>query len=284
MDALWISPAVERLVELALEEDLGRGDVTTELTVPAGTTGQARLESRQRAVLCGVELFAFVLRRAARQPVEVEFLCQDGAALEPGMTAARVRGQASDLLRGERTALNFVQRLSAVATHTRDFVAVAAAHGGTTQIVDTRKTTPGFRALEKYAVRTGGGRNHRADLGSGILIKDNHVVAAGGVRAAVERARAGAPHGLKVECEVKSLAELEEALSAGAELVLLDNMSLDDVREGAHRAHARGARVEVSGGITLERLAALCQAGVDIISSGALTHSVKAVDLALEFE
>jgi nicotinate-nucleotide pyrophosphorylase (carboxylating) len=196
--------------------------------------------------------------------------------------AARIEGPAGSILVGERTALNFLQRLSGVATLSRAFADAVAGTG--VRVVDTRKTTPGFRVLEKAAVLAGGCANHRFDLGSGVLIKDNHIAAVGSVRAAVERARQRAPHGLRVEVEVDTLDQLDEALAAGAEVVLLDNMSVDAVRDAVARAHARGALVEVSGGITLDTAPAYARCGVDLISVGALTHSARAVDFGLDVD
>jgi nicotinate-nucleotide pyrophosphorylase (carboxylating) len=183
---------------------------------------------------------------------------------------------------GERTALNFVQRMCAVATRARAFVDAVPA-GCATRITDTRKTTPGLRAVERYAVRVGGAHNHRDNLGAAVLIKDNHVAACGGVRAAIERARAAAPHTAKIECEVDTLAQLDEALAAGADIVLLDNMQTAMVLEAARRARGR-ALLEASGGVTLERVAELARAGVGVISVGALTHSIVAADVGLDFE
>ena len=183
---------------------------------------------------------------------------------------------------GERVALNFVQRMSGVATLTRAYVDALPA-GAKTRITDTRKTTPGLRALERYAVRVGGGRNHRDDLGAGVLIKDNHIAACGGVEPAIERARAAAPHGAKIECEVDTLDQLEEALSAGADIVLLDNMPTATVAEAVRRTRGR-ALLEASGGITIERARELAQTGVDVLSVGALTHSTRATDIGLDFE
>jgi nicotinate-nucleotide pyrophosphorylase (carboxylating) len=192
-----------------------------------------------------------------------------------------VRGPAAPILMAERTALNFLQRLSGVATFARQFARAVA--GTRARIVDTRKTTPGFRALEKAAVRAGGCGNHRFDLGSGILIKDNHIAACGSIGEAVRRARAAAPHTLRIEIEVGDMVELDEALVAGADVVLLDNFAPDDVPEAARRAHARDVLVEVSGGVTLTTAPVLARIGVDLISPGALTHSARAVDIALDF-
>ena len=275
----WLSPAISALIDLALEEDLGRGDVTSEAIFPdPAARGQGRIVAKAPIVLCGVEVAREVFRRVDAR-VAFAARAADGDRLDRGRTAIEVEGPVRALLGAERTALNFLQRLSGVATLTRRFV--DAVIGTRAIVVDTRKTLPGWRALDKRAVACGGGRNHRADLGSGVLIKDNHVAAAGGVRAAVERARAAAPHPLRIEVEVTTVAELDEALAAGAEIVLLDNMAAPDVAHAVARIAGR-ARVEVSGGVTLETVRAFAEAGADLISVGALTHSAPAVDLSLE--
>ncbi|MCA9680459.1 MAG: carboxylating nicotinate-nucleotide diphosphorylase [Kofleriaceae bacterium] len=272
-----------RLIELALDEDLGRGDVTTSSTVGGdGPAVVAEMNARRQLVVFGVDIAAAVFHRVDPR-IAIERRVQDGALVEPGDVLLIARGPAATVLAAERTALNFVQRLSGVATMARRYAAAVA--GTRARVVDTRKTTPGWRVLEKAAVLAGGCANHRFDLGSGVLIKDNHIVACGGVRAAVTAARARAPHPLRIEVEVTDLAELAEALDAGAEVVLLDNMSPAEVTEAVHRAHGRGGvLVEVSGGITLETIAAYAQAGADLISVGALTHSAPAVDIGLDFQ
>jgi nicotinate-nucleotide pyrophosphorylase (carboxylating) len=275
-------PAVQRLIDLALDEDLGRGDVTTAAVIGDDRApARARLVARERLVVFGLAIVAEVFRRVD-PAIAVELLVADGTDAAAGTVVAEIAGPAGAVLMAERTALNFVQRLSGVATLSRRFAAEVAATKA--RVVDTRKTTPGWRALEKAAVRAGGAGNHRADLGSGILIKDNHIAACGGsVRAAVERARANAPHPLRVEVEIDRLAQLDEALEAGAEIVLCDNMPVADIREAATRAHARGRQIEVSGGVTLDTVRGYAEAGADLISVGALTHSARAVDLALDF-
>jgi nicotinate-nucleotide pyrophosphorylase (carboxylating) len=276
-----VTPAVERLIDLALEEDLGRGDVTTAAVLGPAGDAEADLVAREPLVLAGLEVAAAVFLRVDATLV-IERRSSDGDHQPAGSVVATVRGRAASLLAAERTALNFLQRLSGVATLTRAFVEAAGATG--LRVTDTRKTTPGFRLLEKMAVRSGGGANHRFDLGSGVLIKDNHLALAGSVREAVLRARQGAPHGLKVEVEVDTLAQLDEALAAGADIVLLDNFALPDMEEGVRRARARSPRplVEVSGGVTLARVPELARAGVDLVSVGALTHSARAMDIALD--
>jgi len=273
------SPAVLRLIELALEEDLGRGDVTTEvLGVDTGELA-ATIVAREPLVAFGLSVAAVVFQRVD-PAVQIEIIQPDGERLEPGQGALRATGRASSILTAERTALNFVQRLSGVATMASHFA--AEVKGTRARVVDTRKTTPGYRILEKAAVRAGGCHNHRADLGSGILIKDNHIVACGSVTEAVKRALANAPHGLRVEIEVDTDAQLDEAIAAGAHIVLLDNMSVAEVEVAAKKAQAAGLLVEVSGGITLGTVGDYARAGADIISSGAITHSAPAVDLGLD--
>ena len=281
LDALLNTHAVRRLIDLALEEDLGRGDVTTQAVIEAGTTATAYLVAREPMVLAGLGICTAVFQRVDAS-ISAVVLGKDGDRLAAGARVATYTGLATSLLAAERTALNFVQRLSGIATLARAFVEAAA--GSNLRIADTRKTTPGFRLLEKYAVRVGGASNHRFDLGSGVLIKDNHVAVAGGVGAAVRRTRGKIPHGLKIEVEVDSLEQLEEALNAGADIILLDNFSLGDIEKAVARARVCKPKplLEVSGGVTLERIANLARTGVDIVSVGALTHSAPAVDLALD--
>jgi nicotinate-nucleotide pyrophosphorylase (carboxylating) len=276
-----MTPAVAALVDLALEEDLGRGDVTTATVLDARAEGEAALVARERLVLAGLAVAAAVFRRVDGA-VSVELLARDGDEIAPGGKVAVFRGRASSLLAAERTALNFVQRLSGVATLSRSYATAVAGTG--LRITDTRKTTPGFRLLEKEAVRAGGAANHRFDLGSGVLIKDNHLALSGSIAEAVLRARSGAPHGMKIEVEVDTLAQLDQALAAGADIILLDNFSGADVEEAVRRVRTRSPRplIEVSGGVTLARLPELARAGVDLVSVGALTHSARAVDLGLD--
>lgn len=274
-------PLLDDIVRRALAEDLSGGDLTTEAVVPEAAIARAEAVAKSPLVVCGGDVFARVFY-AVDPGVRVERLLTEGTRAEPGAVLWRVEGPARSLLQAERVALNFAQRLSGIATLTRRYVD-ALPPGTSTRIADTRKTTPGLRALERYAVRAGGGHNHRDNLGSAVMIKDNHIVAAGGIRAAVTRARALAPHTSRIEVEVTSLAELEEALAAGADIVLLDNF--DDARLEEAVQHARGrAWLEVSGGITLERIARLGALGVDVISVGALTHSAPAADISLRIE
>ncbi len=268
----------ERLLDIALEEDLLLGDATSEATIDAAAAGAARFLAKEGLVLAGTAVAARVFERlGARCRFEVE----DGARLERGAWFGRVEGPTRALLAGERTALNFLQRLSGVATATCRCVEALAAAGGRTRLLDTRKTTPGWRLLEKAAVRAGGGHNHRVSLGDGILIKDNHVAACGGVAEAVRRARARAGAMLRVEVEVVDLPGLEAAIAAGADIVLLDNMEDAAMAEAVRRAAGR-VKLEASGNMTLERLPRVAATGVDYVSMGAITHSAGAVDISLE--
>jgi nicotinate-nucleotide pyrophosphorylase (carboxylating) len=271
---------VHEVVVRALLEDLGRGDLTTDACVPPGTVGEAELVARVPLVCAGLGVFRAVFAEVDPD-VDVSFEADDGDRMERGARVAVVRGAAGSILKAERVALNFVQRMSGVATKTRSLVDALPA-GGKTRIADTRKTTPGLRALERYAVRCGGGHNHRDDLSSAVLIKDNHIAAGGGVRQAIERARAYAPHTTRIECEVKSVSEMREALAARAEIIMLDNFD-DAALAVAVEEIAGRALVEVSGGVTLERIPMIAAAGVDVISVGGLTHSAPAVDLALDW-
>jgi nicotinate-nucleotide pyrophosphorylase (carboxylating) len=263
-----------------IAEDVGRGDRTTEAVIPPEAVGRARIEAREPALVAGLDI-ALGCFHAAGGGVEAKDLAPDGTSVSQGDVVARLEGSLRSILTGERTALNLLARLSGVATLTSRFV--AAVSGFPVRIVDTRKTTPGLRALEKYAVRVGGGSNHRHGLDDGVLIKDNHIVAAGSLVEAVRRARAGVPHGLKVEVEVTSLEELDEAVSAGADAVLLDNMSPEQTVESVARAGGK-VILESSGGITLDNVKEYAAAGVDLISIGVLTHSAQSIDFALEME
>ena len=272
-----LDPADYRdLVRRALAEDLEGGDLTSEATVLPGQRARGELCARQECVLAGIEVAAEVFRQ--RDPeVVVGPRRRDGETCAAGEVVATVEGLAAALLSAERTALNFLQRLSGIATGARRYVAAA---GGRTTVLDTRKTTPTLRALEKYAARAGGATNHRFGLGDGLLIKDNHVRLAGSIGTAVARARA-AGRGLPVEVEAQSLAEVDEALAAGADVVLIDNLSNEQTGEALARCRGR-ARTEVSGGVTLARLPVLAGLGPTSVSVGALTHSAAAVDISFE--
>jgi nicotinate-nucleotide pyrophosphorylase (carboxylating) len=279
--APWYTPSVQRLLDLALEEDVGRGDVTTAAVIDESQEAEADIIARERLVVCGLGVVEAVFMRFDWR-ARVRTKVADGDPVAPGTLVATVRGPAAALLAGERTALNFIQRLSGIASLTQAFV--AAAGGAKLRVTDTRKTVPGMRALEKYAVRTGGGANHRADLASGVLIKDNHIALVGSVRECIRRARANAPHGLRICVEVDDMAQLDEAIEAGAEVILVDNFGIRELTDAVKRVRERAPRtiVETSGGVTLDRMREISKTGVDVISVGALTHSARAVDLSLE--
>ena len=272
---------MDAAVDRALAEDLEGGDLTTEATVEANARGVGRAIARADLVVAGGDVFARVFYRVD-PGLRVELLLDEGTRAKRDDVLWVVEGSARSILMAERTALNFAQRMSGVATITRRFVD-ALPEGKHARVTDTRKTTPGLRALERYAVRVGGGHNHRDTLGSAVLIKDNHIEAAGGIGLAVERARARAPHTSRIEIEVESLDALEEALVAGADIVMLDNFAPAEVATAVAKARGK-ALVEVSGGITLERVKSLAEAGVDVISVGALTHSAPSADIALDIE
>jgi nicotinate-nucleotide pyrophosphorylase (carboxylating) len=272
---------LDAIIQRALAEDLAGGDITTDATVEPERRASAVAIAKEPLVQCGSEVARAVFH-ALDPALEFELLAPEGKLVAPPGRLWRVRGSARAILMGERTALNFAQRMSGVATLTQRFVS-ALPPGSRTRVVDTRKTTPGLRALERYAVRTGGGHNHRNDLGSAVLIKDNHIATAGGVRAAIEKARAFAPHTSRIEVEVETFEQLDEALAARAEVILLDNFEPTTVARAVTLIAGR-ALVEVSGNVGLERVAQLAQAGVDVISVGALTHSARAADISLRIE
>jgi nicotinate-nucleotide pyrophosphorylase (carboxylating) len=274
-----LDPAVYReIVRRALDEDIRDGDITTAATVSPSQRSRGIFLVKAACVIAGLEV-AFEALRQLDPGVEITPQKHDGDLCHAGEEAAEVVGSAAALLTGERTALNFLQRLSGIATIARHFVDAA---GGRIVVLDTRKTTPTLRALEKYAVRAGGATNHRAGLYDAFLIKDNHVRLAGGVREAVERTRRYR-RGVPVEVEAQSLDQLDEALAAGADKILLDNLSLDELRAAVARTRGR-AQTEISGGVTLERLPALAATGADFVSAGALTHSAPAIDISFELE
>ena len=277
---LTVFRQVKQLIQAAIEEDIGRGDVTTEATIDEDVTSRARLMTKEEIVLAGMEVFSEVYA-VLDSAVHIKPAHNNGELLAAGTVIAELEGPARSLLAGERVALNFLQRLCGIATLTRRYV--EAVKGYNVEIIDTRKTTPGWRLLEKYAVRIGGGKNHRHDLGDGVLIKDNHIVAAGGIRQAVEMARKYSHHLLKIEVEVETLEQVEEALQAGAEVIMLDNMSPTLLAEGVKMIGGR-ALVEASGGISLESILDVARSGVDLISVGRLTHSAPAADIHVEFD
>lgn len=270
---------VERIIRAALEEDIGLGDVTTEVTIPADSVARAELVAKEDFTLAGLDVAAEVFR-ALDAGVKFEKIYADGQLVNKGSVIAWLKGKSAVLLGGERVALNLLQRMCGIASLTARYV--AEIEGTRATIVDTRKTAPGLRALDKYAVRMGGGRNHRTGLFDGVLIKENHIAAAGGISAAIARAKMRLPHTLKIEVETQTLKEVEEALQAGADIIMLDNMTLDIMRQGVELIGGK-ALIEASGGVNLESVRAIAETGVDIISVGALTHSVKAVDISLLF-
>ncbi|HTG17781.1 MAG TPA: carboxylating nicotinate-nucleotide diphosphorylase [Blastocatellia bacterium] len=264
-----------------LKEDLGRGDITTQSVVRGGARARGRFLARQDFVLCGLEIAEAVFSTLDAN-IQLESRVYDGELISSGSEFALIEGPAAVLLTAERTALNLMQRLSGVATLTREFVNRISGTGA--RIVDTRKTTPGLRLLEKYAVTVGGGHNHRFGLDDGVLIKDNHIALAGGVRRAVESARLAAPHLMKIEVEVSSQSQLREALAVRADVIMLDNMSTTEIRDSVEliRKQSADVIVEASGGVSLETVREIAECGVDLISVGAITHSATAVDISLK--
>ncbi|MDP2661843.1 MAG: carboxylating nicotinate-nucleotide diphosphorylase [Dehalococcoidia bacterium] len=281
--------AVRTIIEQALAEDVGWGDITTRALVPPDHKGRAHALMKSDGILCGGEVFAMAFT-VWDPSLQVELLARDGAQVSRGDIVARVAGSAASILTAERVALNLLQRLSGIATMTRRFVQEVGELP--TRVIETRKTTPGLRLLEKYAVRVGGGSNHRFNLSDGVLIKDNHLAVmrthGGDLAEAIVLAKRSVPLTIKVEVEVTTVAEARAAAQAGADLILLDNMSIEDMRESVQviRAESPGERgrilVEASGGITLETVKAIAGTGVDYASSGALTHSFRALDISLE--
>ena len=277
MEARKIIEAAKPLIDLALAEDVGKGDVTTVATVPEGKEGRAVIIAKAHGIVCGLPIMAEVFRQVD-EAIRLTHLASDGEPVAPGDVVAALSGPLRGILTAERTALNFLTHLSGIATLTARFVDVVAPYRAV--ILDTRKTTPGWRILEKYAVRCGGGRNHRMGLYDMVLIKDNHIAACGSLAEAVRRVRA-AGISLPIEVEVRTLAELEEALSLGVDRILLDNMDIPTLRKAIARAKGK-VELEASGGVTLENAAEIAACGVDYISIGALTHSAPALDFSLE--
>lgn len=271
---------IEPIVRAALHEDLGRaGDVTSDAVITADAQAVAAVVARGDGRAAGLRAAALTFALLDAE-ISFEVLCPDGADVQAGATLAILRGRARALLTGERTALNFLGRLSGIATATRDMV--ACVRGTQARIADTRKTTPGLRVLEKYAVRVGGGINHRFGLDDAVLIKDNHIAAAGGITAAAERARANVGHMVKIEVEVDTLPQLEEALACGVDAVLLDNMTVQELIEAVRIVRGR-CLTEASGSITMQNVAAIAASGVDVISVGGITHGAPWLDVALDF-
>jgi nicotinate-nucleotide pyrophosphorylase (carboxylating) len=277
--------AIEKIVRAALEEDAPWGDITSQTLIPAAAMVAAQLVAREPGVFCGQDVFAAAMHWTDAS-IKTEFLVEDGAPFAPGETLATVQGSARGVLQAERVALNLVQRLSGIATMTAKYVAAAA--GTKARIVDTRKTTPGLRVLERYAVRCGGGHNHRTSLSDAVMAKDNHLAilkssTSGSLTEALIAARAKLPHTVHVEVEVDRLDQIAEVLAADVDTILLDNFTPEQLREGVALIAGR-ALVEASGGVTLESIPAIAATGVDVISVGALTHSVRALDLGLDIQ
>ena len=275
---------VDHIIDLALAEDISHGDPTSESLIPAGLEGRAAILAKDKGRLAGVEVALRVFLKVDPW-LRVEVLIADGAEIKPGDIIATVSGKVAGILKAERVVLNFLQRLSGIASQTARYV--AETQGLAVRIVDTRKTTPGLRPLEKYAVRMGGGQNHRMHLGDAVLIKDNHLAALRvqgmKLKDIVTRAKQNAPQGLTIEVEVNTIEEALEAVEAGADIIMLDNMNTDEMSRAVSQISGR-AKVEASGGITLDNVREVAMTGVDIISIGALTHSTKALDISLELE
>lgn len=269
---------VDPLILMALDEDITSEDVSTNSVMPTATPGEVELICKEDGILCGIQVFARVFT-LLDENTEFEFFAADGEPIKKGQLIAKIRGDIRVLLSGERTALNYLQRMSGVATYTRKVADLL--EGTKTKLLDTRKTTPNNRIFEKYSVRIGGGNNHRYNLSDGVLLKDNHIGAAGGVKQAVLAAKAYAPFVRKIEVEVESLDMVKEAVEAGAHIIMLDNMSHDQLKEAIDYIDGR-AEIEVSGNVTRENIAKLTDLGVDYISSGALTHSSPILDLSLK--
>lgn len=271
---------IDKIIELALEEDIGSGDITTLSTIPENTTAHGRFIAKQDTVICGIDVAERVFHKIDKNVCFKAYFC-DGDKVKTGDVIAEVDGNARSMLTAERCALNIMQRLSGVAQRTSECVEMVK--GTKAKIADTRKTTPGMRALEKYAVRIGGGTNHRYNLADGVLIKDNHIAAAGSITAAVTNARKFIPHTLKIEVEVETFDQLNEALEAGADIIMLDNMTNEQMAECVKMVSGR-ALLEASGNMDRRNLYEVAKTGVDIISIGALTHTIKAADISLKFK
>jgi nicotinate-nucleotide pyrophosphorylase (carboxylating) len=284
LDNYLTEKQLDRIIDVALAEDISHGDITSEALIPPDLSSKASLLVKEKGILTGIEVAGRVFQRVDAR-LEVEGLIKDGAAIKPGDIAAKISGSVISILKSERTALNFLQRLSGIASLTAQYV--AKTKGTDARIYDTRKTTPGLRLLEKYAVRTGGGQNHRLDLGEAVLVKDNHINAlrATGmnIRDIVARARQNAPSGATIEVEVTSVGEVQEALKADADIIMVDNMSLEETSRVVKMVAGR-VKIEASGGISLANVRQIALTGVDMISVGALTHSYKALDISLELE
>ena len=278
--SLLKNPLVTQIISMALNEDVGTGDITTETTIPADKTASGRFIAKEDMIICGIDVAELVFH-TVDESISFNANFRDGDKVCKGDVIATVNGNARNVLTAERTSLNLMQRLTGIATRTHE--AVKCVEGTKAKITDTRKTTPGLRVLEKYAVRAGGGTNHRFNLADGILIKDNHIAVSGGIKNAVANARKAAPHTLKIEVEVETKEQLAEALEAGADIIMLDNMSNELMSECVKTINGR-ALVEASGNMGDKDLYEVAKTGVDIISIGALTHTVRAADISLKFK
>ena len=271
---------LNEIINNALQEDIGWGDVTTESTIPKDKTSSARLIAKQNGIMCGLDVFELVMATVDGN-IKIDMHCNDGDCVEKGQLIASINGPSASILTAERVALNFLQRMSGIATQTAKMVELVK--GTNAAIVDTRKTTPGLRMLEKYAVRIGGGHNHRFNLADGVLIKDNHIRAAGGITEAVVAAKKVVSHMIKIEVETENIQMVEEALSASADVIMLDNMDVETMTQAVKLINGR-ALVEASGNMGEGNIKQVALAGVDIISIGSLTHTVSALDISLRFD
>jgi len=271
---------IDKIIEQALLEDIGTGDITTESIIPSNLKAKGIIKTSEEGVVAGLDIVCLVFRKLDSEIIFQEKI-KDGTKVARGKVLAEITGSAQTILKGERVALNFLQRMSGIATITSKFC--QQVKGLPVRIVDTRKTTPGLRILEKYAVRMGGGYNHRFGLYDAVLIKDNHIAVAGGIKSAVNSIRKQISHTVKIEVEVENLSQLQEALEMKVDIIMLDNMNLDTMREAVKIVKGK-ALIEASGGITLEKVKEIAQTGVDLISIGALTHSVKSLDISMEIK
>jgi len=278
----FVSPSLNTLIDLALEEDMINGDITSIYTVEKDKKTKGKIIAKEDMVFCGGIIIEPILKKIDGS-VKFDIKIEEGKSIKKGTECVIFEGNAISILSAERTILNFMQRMSAIATKTRKYV--NALNNPKIKIVDTRKTLPGFRYIDKYSVKIGGGSNHRMGLSDAVLIKENHIHSAGSIKKAITKAKENAPHTMKIECEVTNLLEVEEAVQNGADIIMLDNMDIETMKEAIKtiRAYNKNIIIEVSGNVTLERLPLLGQLDIDIISSGALTHSVKAADLSMKF-
>jgi len=275
----WNKQMIKEIVQRALKEDIWTGDITSETLLQPEEESRAKIIFKEDGIIAGIDL-VFEVFKQLNDEIYINKLIEDGQKVEIGAAIAELKGPSIDILKGERTALNFLQRMSGIATITRRYV--EAVHGLPVRITDTRKTTPGLRLLEKYAVRLGGAYNHRMGLYDAVLIKDNHLKAMGGILPAIKKAKESLPHTVKIEVEVEDLSGVKEALEAGADIIMLDNMEINKMIE-AVRLIERRAIVEASGGVKLDNIYQVAATGVDLISVGALTHQIKALDISLNF-